>query len=65
MITWGDIRDSLYMVDKGRLSDPAIMMVDNELVPFDVLESEIPEIGDKRLVAVPQSEIVKDKDEQA
>ena len=64
MITWLDIRNSLHMVDKDRLSDPATMMVNDVLIPFDVWELEIHEIDDKRLVALPQTEIEEAKDGQ-
>lgn len=62
MITWQDIKKSLHMVADNRLNDPATIMIDNELTPFDVWELEIPEIGDKRLVAIPQTEIEEAKD---
>ena len=51
MITWADILDSLKSVDPNRLSDPAVVEIDCELVPIDLIESTINEINDNRLIA--------------
>ena len=49
VITWRHIRDSLDAVE-GRLDDPAVVDIDGELIQFDLLQVDVPEIGDDRLI---------------
>ena len=68
MITYRDILATLKIVKKsGGLDDPAMVLVDGEFMPVDLLEMEIEEIGDKRLVFVPVDDTIEltqeDKDE--
>ena len=73
MITYRDILATLNIVKKwglrgrGGLDDPAMVLVDGEFMPVDLLEMEIEEIGDKRLVFVPVDDTIEltqeDKDE--
>ena len=57
MITWRDILQSLNSITDDRLDDPAVIVIGDELIPIDVLEIEIPEIGDNRLMAFPVANI--------
>lgn len=50
MITWRKIKHSLDAAADERLDDPAVIDVDSELVQFDILQVDVPEIGDDRLV---------------
>lgn len=54
MITWRDIQTSLHNVDDNRLDDPAVFYDANgETIAIDMLEIEVPEINDSRLVSIP------------
>lgn len=52
MILWRDILKSLELVDNDRLDDRAVILVGAELLEFDLLELEIDEIGDARIIGV-------------
>ena len=60
MITYRDILATLKIVKKsGGLDDPAMVLVDGEFRPVDLLEMEIEEMGDKRLVFVPIDDTIE------
>lgn len=50
MITWRMIKDGLNRVADERLDDPAVVDVNSDLIQFDILQVDVPEIGDDRLV---------------
>ena len=57
MNTWREILESLNSTTDERLDDPAVMWWEVEFAPLELLEIEIPEIGDQRLVALPLEEV--------
>lgn len=56
IVTWRDIKNSLLSISDNRLDDIAAIEINGELVNFDVVEIEVDEIDDNRLVAYPTSE---------
>lgn len=64
MITWRDVMLSMYRSSHGRLDDPAHVIIDGELVEIDLVEMEVDEIGDDRLVAIPTQELEEKNDEE-
>ena len=60
MITYRDILSTLMIVEKsGGLDDPAMVLVDGEFMPVDLLEMEVEEISDNRLVFVPVDDTIE------
>lgn len=56
MFTWRDIVESLNLVEDNRLDDPAVVLIDGDTIEIDLIEINVPEIGDDRLVAMPIDE---------
>ena len=49
--TWRDILKTLENIDDSRLDDIAAISIDDDIYPIELLEVEIDEIGDDRLIA--------------
>jgi hypothetical protein len=56
-ITWREILDSFNNVGESRLSDRAVLYQNGEFIPIDLIEIELPEIDDCRIVAITLEEL--------
>lgn len=61
MVTWRDIQKSLDNVEDDRLDDPAVLNVADDYLPIDLLEVEIAEVGENRLIAYVTHDVVECK----
>ena len=64
MITWRQIKESLGNVDAQRLDDPAMVIVNGDRFNIDLIEIEVDEIQDDRLVGVPTKDIETEENSQ-